>query len=750
MAGPSEPLVHHVLPPAISPTTFTIGDKVQVVVSREELERLQEGHGGFNPKMLEVVDGNGIVHRMTTGGDVRVQYPGQPVSSYRWTINPLALATVNFKTGDHVRLIQENVEAITRLQQNHGGWTPDMEEAMGKTGSVVKVFSDGDVRVAILNNQEWNFNPACLRAEQSGRLFKPRTSSAKSQAQQEEQELDCLIRASAKGDLSSVVSILSSPTFTAPSTKVIRSSLQGSCQNGHLQVVQELLNRYPSQALLTCQGKTPLQVAAHGGHESVVELLLADASRIELLDARDDEGDSPLHYAAYGKKTRMVSTLISLGADINSQNEKGISVLHIAVVMKDAETVQLLLQQPTINVNIHDVFDDAPLHEAIVKGCADVTALLCTCSAIDLTVINKRGFNCFQYAALKGNSHALQMMMQHGGGAHLVNVCKDDGFSPLQLAALNGHLDSVKYLSIREVGGNISGTDKRGQNPLHCAVHQGHGAVAEFLVEAADIQQIQESFINAPDLDGDTPLHVALRREGEPTSSGVAETDAPAISKIFELIRASSGIPVPLTHPMAIAAFLVSKGAKVSARNSVGFTPLDFVTDVNAKYFLTQYQPGVNKGPMPPQLAPLNALSSPPGATKVDCQICCEPMQKKLKPVRFEPCGHVIVCADCCTRMKRCLECKLRIERKIVIKRDNNGHEDDDDDDEVKSLKTMKLYDLEAKVHDWEEHYLCSICMERKKNVAFLCGHGACSQCVETLRCCHMCRGPISQKINLY
>jgi hypothetical protein len=32
MAGPSEPLVQPVLPPAIPPTTFTIGDKVPVVV----------------------------------------------------------------------------------------------------------------------------------------------------------------------------------------------------------------------------------------------------------------------------------------------------------------------------------------------------------------------------------------------------------------------------------------------------------------------------------------------------------------------------------------------------------------------------------------------------------------------------------------------------------------------------------------------------------------------------------------------
>ena len=40
--------------------------------------------------------------------------------------------------------------------------------------------------------------------------------------------------------------------------------------------------------------------------------------------------------------------------------------------------------------------------------------------------------------------------------------------------------------------------------------------------------------------------------------------------------------------------------------------------------------------------------------------------------------------------------------------------------------------------------------MERIRDVAFLCGHGSCSHCAETLRTCHMCRKTIVKKINLY
>jgi E3 ubiquitin-protein ligase mind-bomb len=53
-------------------------------------------------------------------------------------------------------------------------------------------------------------------------------------------------------------------------------------------------------------------------------------------------------------------------------------------------------------------------------------------------------------------------------------------------------------------------------------------------------------------------------------------------------------------------------------------------------------------------------------------------------------------------------------------------------------------------VEDLEDQFLCGICMERKRNVAFLCGHGACTQCTLGLSTCHMCRTAIERKIPLY
>ncbi len=83
-------------PPAkvASEVLWAVGDRVEVNVPSAVLRSLQENHGGFNPRMAEIIGKTGVVHRITNNGDVRVQYPGTPELSYRWTVNPKALTKV--------------------------------------------------------------------------------------------------------------------------------------------------------------------------------------------------------------------------------------------------------------------------------------------------------------------------------------------------------------------------------------------------------------------------------------------------------------------------------------------------------------------------------------------------------------------------------------------------------------------------------------------------------------------------------
>jgi len=122
-----------------------------------------------------------------------------------------------------------------------------------------------------------------------------------------------------------------------------------------------------------------------------------------------------------------------------------------------------------------------------------------------------------------------------------------------------------------------------------------------------------------------------------------------------------------------------------------------------------------------------------------ECRVCSE----STNLVTFHPCQHKVVCSGCATRMKKCLECQIPVEKK-VISPDLESPEPADE------KETGRLRSLEQKVQDLEEQFLCGICMERRRNVAFLCGHGACTFCTQGLVNCHMCRVKIERKIPLY
>lgn len=93
----------------------------------------------------------------------------------------------------------------------------------------------------------------------------------------------------------------------------------------------------------------------------------------------------------------------------------------------------------------------------------------------------------------------------------------------------------------------------------------------------------------------------------------------------------------------------------------------------------------------------------------------------------------------------------VKTDKKITdVSLDYKIREDKRDEDKEKEKHLERLRYLETRVADLEEANMCSICMERRRNVAFLCGHGACEHCAAPLKTCHMCRKTITKKINLY
>lgn len=118
-----------------------------------------------------------------------MQYEG---CNNRWTFHPGALTKVTskdaFSLGDIVR-VKTDLATVKHYQRGHGEWIDVMKnvscavsynyyllcvynkgimnlyrllrlhfQALGKTGKVIKIYSDGDLRVA-LDGHTWTFNP---------------------------------------------------------------------------------------------------------------------------------------------------------------------------------------------------------------------------------------------------------------------------------------------------------------------------------------------------------------------------------------------------------------------------------------------------------------------------------------------------------------------------------------------------------------------------------------------------------------
>lgn len=745
---------------------FAVGERVRVVVTVDELRTMQEGHGGWNHKMAEFLDKVGIVHRITDKGDVRVQYEGYTT---RWTIHPRALARVtSYGPGDVVTVISD-ISKVKEYQKGHGEWIEYMKSALGKSGVVARVYPDGDLRVNV-EGKTWTFNPQCV-------TLAPRSAEYNNTMRANERQENPSESTNAGGN-GPLASLLHQLLDTEQDSSVVDQLVREAAQ-GHTQAVSHLLAKHPDKVDGRSSGKTCLQVACHQGHMDIVRLLLNHKAS---LDIADDDGDLALHYAAFGNQPEIMELLLRKNASINIVNKGRCSALHVAVNKQHAACVKVLLKY-NCDVNVQDSYGDTALHDAIGKESIEILELLGNSPHLDLTLRNKRGFNVLHHAALKGNNFAAEKLVLRS--RQFVDVQKEDGFAALHLAALNGHRQVAETLiTLGQAAVDI--TNNKKQTPLLLAVSQGHCGVVELLVD-------NHADIRACDEDGDTALHLALLKNS--TTPQAHPSHAPNINQILTDI-AKRGFENNVS--LALACYLAKKGCSVTVANIRSKTPLDLINDTNTIDLLQSYTTQASGGNMarvdmdlkaldlaaesirqrglespsqdsssiaamqgkpqshsqpvspakvPGELVKLTPTPQPQNNCNVekaedgtgDCSICLE----NPSTIIFQPCGHCVTCEDCSSRVKKCLRCHDVVVSKVTK------------DGKTISSKSRhpsaeRLRYLETKIAEIEEAHCCSICMERGRNVAFLCGHSACVVCAHTLKTCHMCRKPISKKINLY
>lgn len=662
---------------------FQPGDKVTCLLDTDVLREMQEGHGGWNPRMAE--------HN-------------------------------SFWVGDVVR-VMDDLDTVKRLQAGHGEWTDDMAPALGQVGKVVKVFGDGSLRVAV-GGQLWTFSPSCLLT------YRP----------EEDANLDVAERAREnKSSLSVVLDKLRAQKsdLEHPGRLVVEAAL------GNVARALDLLRRHPEQVDTKNQGRTALQVAAYLGQVELLRLLLQARAGVDLAD---EEGNTALHYAALGNQPEAARLLLAAGCQANALNSTRSTALHVAVQRGFLEVVRALCELGC-DVNLPDAQANTPLHYAISAGAgaSGIVEVLTEVPGIDVTATNSQGFTLLHHAALKG--HALAVRRILAWARQLVDAKKEDGFTAVHLAALNNHREVAQIL-IQEGRCDVNVRNRKLQSPLHLAVQQAHVGLVPLLVDAG-------CSVNAEDEEGDTALHLALRRHQLQPLVADGPRGAPGTLQLLSRLQAS-GLPASaeLTVGTAIACFLALEGADVNYTNHRGRSPLDLAVEGRVLKALQgcaqrfrERQAGGGGAPDPRLVLSTPSTTSnlhaalPAGPEAAECLVCSE----LALLVLFSPCQHRTVCEECARRMKKCIRCQVPISKKLLP-----------DGTEVAGTAPAPgpprqlVEELQSRYRQMEERITCPICIDSHIRLVFQCGHGACAPCGAALSACPICRQPIRDRIQIF
>jgi hypothetical protein len=189
---------------------------------------------------------------------------------------------------------------------------------------------------------------------------------------------------------------------------------------------------------------TGLLAAASRGDAAAIEALTA---RGERPDVRDDRGRTPLHVAAYGGHHRAMRALVAAGADPNALENDRYDIVTIAAVANDVPTLEVALALGASAKNVTSRYDGTALIAAAHLGHADVVRTLIRAEA-PLDHVNNLGWTALIESIVLGDggprhTDTLRALVEAGAN---VNLADRDGRTPLALARARGYGAMVRLL----------------------------------------------------------------------------------------------------------------------------------------------------------------------------------------------------------------------------------------------------------------------------------------------------------------
>lgn len=195
-----------------------------------------------------------------------------------------------------------------------------------------------------------------------------------------------------------------------------------------------------------------------------------DATRVEYLlkrgakvNARDDEGKTPLIVAVASGDISLISGLLAYGADPNAQDHDGWTAAMHAVRSNEPKIFRLMGQYKA-NYNLVNSDDMTALAIAVMNNKANAAVAMLDNGAKPDFAMGAAKYNALMLAVTKGNQQMAQTLLQYKANPNAKNT---GGLTPLMIAAFSNH-DMIVSLLLK-AGANPKFKDDHGKTALMLA-----------------------------------------------------------------------------------------------------------------------------------------------------------------------------------------------------------------------------------------------------------------------------------------
>ena len=284
-----------------------------------------------------------------------------------------------------------------------------------------------------------------------------------------------------------------------PRTIPRNAEIMRCVEEGSVDGVQHLLSAGRATSRdITIHGITLLHLASKTSNLQLIRLLIQAGGDV---NAQDEDGDTPLHWAMARKGNYEVARLlIENGADLANNTVDKKTPLHTffndtveKVLWRDDWIEDTLPDSQGMSITHFLAWSSKSTPKLFERGVAH--------DSTDLWSVDGFGRTCLHLAASRGNVDLLGYLLEQ---ASLTEVQRTDneGRTALHYAVQSKRLKTVDLLLAS--GGDLHAKDKSSQTVLHCAARWENLEAAKKVVALGDSEVLL-----SPDKNGNMPSHLA-------------------------------------------------------------------------------------------------------------------------------------------------------------------------------------------------------------------------------------------------